>query len=48
MKCDESDQKRYKLKGVANRDTKKISLFCSDPIGSCLRSRCECDKVKPL
>jgi len=22
----------------------KISLFCVDPMGSCLRQRCECDR----
>ena len=43
-KCDESDKTRYSIKGVADKETKKITLFCTDPIGSCLRSRCECDK----
>ena len=42
--CDEDDNTRYSIKGVADKESKEITLFCNDPIGSCLRSRCECDK----
>lgn len=44
-RCDENDNTRYSIKGVADKETKKITLFCHDPLGSCLRSRCECDKA---
>ena len=30
--------------GSADPNTGVITLFCMDPQGSCLRSRCECDK----
>ena len=32
--------------GSADPTTGEITLFCTDPQGTCLRSRCECDKAK--
>ena len=34
----------YNIQGSQDPNTGKITLFCTDPIGSCLRSRCECDR----
>lgn len=37
-------QDRYQIQGSAHPTTGQITLFCMDPQGTCLRSRCECDK----
>jgi len=38
-------QQKYNIQGSADQKTGAISLYCTDPSGSCLRSRCECDKA---
>merc|ERR1712176_1544433 len=38
-------QERYNIQGSADPNTGEITLFCMDPQGTCLRSRCECDKA---
>ena len=34
---------RYSIGGSLNPANGEIQLFCTDPIDSCLRARCECD-----
>lgn len=42
-RCSEDDQGNYKMAGKHNPVTGDKQLICEDPIGSCLRMRCECD-----
>lgn len=44
QRCNEWDMTHYNIQGVSDPNTGRVSLFCTDPIGSCLRSRCECDR----
>jgi len=44
QRCNEWDMTHYNIQGSQDPNTGKITLFCTDPIGSCLRSRCECDR----
>jgi len=42
-KCDGNMFQRYSIGGSLNPANGEIQLFCTDPIDSCLRARCECD-----
>lgn len=44
QRCNEWDMTHYNVQGVQDPNTGRVNLFCTDPIGSCLRSRCECDR----
>lgn len=41
--CDQDDEGSYTIQG-AHRENGKVFLMCTDPVGSCRRQRCECDK----
>jgi len=43
QRCNEHSMDKYNIGGSQDPATGKVSLFCKDPQGTCLRSRCECD-----
>lgn len=43
QRCNEWTNERYNIGGFKDPKTGEVTLFCKDPHGSCLRSRCECD-----
>lgn len=45
QRCNEASVGKYNIQGTQDPTTGQVTLFCMDPQGSCLRSRCECDKA---